>query len=116
MPKVSLILADPKTGTSKAFEVEGAKLQTLVGRSIGDVMDGNFLGIQGKLVITGGSDVNGVPMRADIHGGGVRRVLMSTGLGFHPAKEGERRRKLIRGRMISSDIVQVNCALQKEAA
>jgi hypothetical protein len=47
-------------------------------------------------------------MRHDIHGGIRVSVMVSKGVGFHPQREGERRRKTLRGNIITEEIVQVN--------
>ncbi|MHA1469026.1 MAG: S6e family ribosomal protein, partial [Candidatus Asgardarchaeia archaeon] len=66
-------------------------------------------GVSGvKLQITGGSDIAGFPMRADIEGPIKKYILLSGGVGFRPRRKGERRRKLVRGNTISEDIVQIN--------
>ncbi|MCX8170938.1 MAG: 30S ribosomal protein S6e, partial [Candidatus Bathyarchaeota archaeon] len=76
---------------------------------IGDIIDGSIVGAPGtKLIITGGSDKDGFPMRADIHGGVKAHVLLSSGPGFKPKDEGERRRKTIRGNVITEDVLQIN--------
>ena len=60
------------------------------------------------LKITGGSDNSGFPMRADLPGGAKRRLLLSGPPGFHPKERGMRKRVMVRGRMITEDIVQIN--------
>jgi len=47
-------------------------------------------------------------MRQDVHGGVRIAVLLSGGKGFIPTEKGQRRRKLIRGNVITDDIVQIN--------
>jgi small subunit ribosomal protein S6e len=47
-------------------------------------------------------------MRGNVHGGVRRAVVLSGGAGFNPKKEGERRRKTVRGSVITDDIVQIN--------
>jgi len=64
--------------------------------------------------ITGGSDKSGVPMRADIHGGARKYVLLSKGVGLNNAEKGERIRKLVRGNTISEEIYQINCRFDGE--
>jgi small subunit ribosomal protein S6e len=56
----------------------------------------------------GGSDKDGFPMRPSVHGGVRRRIVLSGGVGFNPTTEGMRRRKTIRGNVITDEIVQVN--------
>jgi len=75
-------------------------------------VDGIFVGLPGyKLKITGGSDGNGTPMRADLPGPKRRKLLLSEGLGFHERYPGERKRVMIRGSAISNEIVQINLAV-----
>ncbi|AEF96909.1 30S ribosomal protein S6e [Methanotorris igneus] len=106
MPKFKVVVADPKEG--KCYQVE-VETDALIGKKIGDVIDGKIVGLEGyKLQITGGSDYCGFPMRPDVHGSGRVRILLSKGPGFRPKEKGERRRKTVRGNTISSDIVQVN--------
>ena len=58
--------------------------------------------------ITGGSDRNGTPAKRNLPVAGRRKLLLSKGTGFKPVREGQRRRKSIRGNEITSDFVQVN--------
>ncbi|GAB6147800.1 S6e family ribosomal protein [Stetteria hydrogenophila] len=73
----------------------------LAGLAIGDVFDGSLIGLEGvRLKIRGGSDATGTPMHPGVPGAGKKRVLLSGPPGFHPRRKGERRRKLVRGRVI----------------
>ena len=114
MAKFKLIVSHPD-GKSQVVEVEGPRAQPLVGKRISESIDGSIAGMSGlKLQITGGSDKDGFPMRANVHGGVKAKVLLSEGTGFNPKQEGERRRKLVRGNVITDDIVQVNLKVAKE--
>jgi small subunit ribosomal protein S6e len=109
MAKFKVIVSDPETRTSKAVELEEARAAPLIGKKIGDVLDGSIVDLPGcKVQITGGSDKDGFPMRPNVHGGVRRQVILSGGTGFNPQNEGERRRKTIRGNVITDEIVQVN--------
>ncbi|MEM2098741.1 MAG: 30S ribosomal protein S6e [Candidatus Bathyarchaeia archaeon] len=109
MVKFKVIVSDPETGTSKIVELEGARTTPLIGRKIGEVIDGAVIDLPAhKVQITGGSDKAGVPMRPSVHGGVRRKVVLSGGVGFNPRREGERRRKTVRGNVITDDIVQIN--------
>ena len=109
MAKFKMIVSDPQTRKASVAELEGARAQILVGRNIGDLIDGSQIGFSGKkLKITGGCDKDGIPMRADVHGGGKKYVVLSGGVGFRSTSQGERRRKLIRGSMITDETYQVN--------
>ncbi len=113
MAKFKLIVSDPSTGKCVVSDLEGARAQALIGRSLGEVVDGSALGIMGSAVISGGCDKNGVPMRADVHGGAKKYIVLSSGPGFRPTKSGERKRKLIRGRTITDETYQINFTLRK---
>lgn len=109
MAKFKVIVSDPQTRKATVAELEGSRAQLMMGRSIGDVVDGSQLGFSGtKLKITGGCDKDGIPMRADVHGGAKKYVVLSGGVGFRPTRPGERRRKLVRGRMITDETYQIN--------
>src|SRR5438552_16881163 len=117
MAKFQLIVADPVSKTSKAATIEGAKAQPLVGKSIGEEVDGKLLGIGNmRLKITGGTGKDGIPMRFDIQGGAKKLAILSGGVGFKPNDRGEKRRKLVRGRVVGEDTVQVNSVVIAEAA
>jgi len=109
MAKFKIIISDPETGKSKSLEVEGSRAVPLVGRKIGDEVDGSIVGMTGhKLQITGGSDKDGFPIRPNVHGGVRVSVIVSKGIGFRSARKGERQRKTLRGNVITEDVVQLN--------
>ena len=108
------IINDVKTGKSYNVAVSGHHANSLIGKNVGEVIDGIFVGLPGyKLKITGGSDGNGTPMRKDLPGNKRRMLLMSESLGFHEKYPGQRRRVAIRGCTISSEIVQINMAVSE---
>jgi len=111
-----LVLSDPKTGRSEASEVKEAQAQLLIGRKIGEVIDGSALGLAGRIKITGGSDKAGFPMRADTLGGGKNYVLLTEGVGFRTKEEGAKKRKLVRGNTITEETYQVNAKRVEEPA
>jgi small subunit ribosomal protein S6e len=109
MAKFKVIVSDPETGTSKVVELEESRATPLIGRKIGEVIDGAIVDLPAhKLKIAGGSDKDGVPMRPSVHGGVRRNVILSGGVGFNPHNKGERKRKAVRGNVITDEIVQVN--------
>ncbi|ADL58305.1 30S ribosomal protein S6e [Methanothermobacter marburgensis] len=94
---------------SVQMEVEPSESKALIGLTIGDEFDGSLIGLKGyKLKITGGSDKNGFPMKKTVPGARRVRSLVSGGVGYKPARKGERRRKTFRGNTVSEDIVQIN--------
>lgn len=109
MAKFKVIVSDPETGASSIVELEEARATPLIGRRVGEVVDGSIVNMPGhKAQITGGSDKDGFPMRPSVHGGIRRGVMLSGGVGFNPQHEGIRRRKTIRGNTITDEIAQVN--------
>ncbi len=107
-----LIVSDPSTGKSQKVELEDARMTPLVGKKIGEVVDGSVANMAGyKLKITGGTDKDGIPMRPDVHGTAKAHVILSGGVGFHPKAEGERRRKVIRGNTLSLDSKFINLSI-----
>ncbi|HTH21729.1 MAG TPA: S6e family ribosomal protein, partial [Nitrososphaeraceae archaeon] len=65
----------------------------------------------GKFQVTGGSDKSGTPMRKDVHGGVKKYILLSKGTGMRSNQEGIRKRKLVRGNIVTEEIYQLNCLL-----
>jgi small subunit ribosomal protein S6e len=117
MAKFKLIVSDPEEGTSQVVELEEARTAPLIGRKIRDILDGSIVNMPGKKVqITGGSDKDGFPMRPSVHGGVRRRIVLSGGVGFNPSNEGMRKRKTVRGNVITDDIVQINLNIVEKAS
>jgi small subunit ribosomal protein S6e len=115
MAKFKVIISDPATGKSAASEIEGSRAQALIGRSLGEVIDGSALGLgSNRMRISGGCDKNGIPMRPDVHGGVKKHIVLSSGPGFRPTRHGERRRKLVRGRTVTDETYQINFTITKE--
>ena len=110
MVAFKLIVGD-SNGKSSVYELKDQQAHPLVGLKIGEVFEASVLGVKGKIRITGGSDKSGVPMRHDLHGGVKKYVLLSKGVGLQTIEPGQRRRKLIRGNVITDEIYQVNAVL-----
>ena len=109
MVEFKAVIADVKNGTTYNAMVTGQHANRLLGMKIGDEFDGLFVSLPGyKLMITGGSDKDGFPMRSDLPGQKRKKVMLSGGRGFHPRMGGQRRRKFVRGSTVSADIVQLN--------
>ena len=109
MAKFKVIVSDPADGTSQSVELEETQAVPLIGRKLGEVIDGAAVKLSGyKLKITGGSDKDGFPMRPNIHGGVRVGAILSEGVGFRSSQKGERKRKTLRGNVITDAIVQIN--------
>ena len=113
MANFKLTISDKK-GKSQSKEIKDKEAGVLVGLHIGNELDAALVGLAGKLKITGGSDKSGIPMRGDIYGSARKETLLSKGIGLKNVEKGQRRRRLIRGNMISEEIYQINCSYDGE--
>lgn len=95
-------------GSTYQKEIKGEEADRLVGLRIGEQFDAGLIGESGTLQVTGGTDKDGFPMRRGIAGPRRVKVLLRGGSGFNPQRNGERRKKRVRGDTISEDIVQIN--------
>jgi len=114
MVEFKVVVNDTKNGKSHQVQVSGHHANSLIGKKIGDEVDGIFISLPGyKLQITGGTDKDGFTMRADLPGMGRRRILLSESKGFNPRENGMRKKKSVRGNTVSQDIVQINMKVTK---
>ena len=114
MVEFKIVVNDIKNGKSHNVQVSGHHANSLIGKKIGDEVDGIFISLPGyKLLITGGTDKDGFSMRNDFPGIGRRRLLLSDGLGFNSKENGLRKKKSVRGNTINQDIVQINMKVTK---
>ncbi len=112
---MKLIVSNPENGKSYNLEVPDAKKAYLLGKKVGEEIEGSLLGVEGySFVITGGSDNCGSPIRKDILGTRKLKAYLSGGVGFKPKKEGERRKKSVGGNEICDEIMQVNVKVSKK--
>jgi len=104
-----IVISDPKSGKSYQAEVSKEQEAQIIGKRVGDPLDGGVFGAAGyQLQLTGGSDSSGFTMRVDIPGQRKVSALVTEGVGFHTKRGGERRRRVLRGNTYSPDIAQVN--------
>ena len=102
-------ISDPEKYRAYKHTLSETDSSALIGRSIGDEIDGIFVSLPGyRLQITGGSDGSGIPMRPALAGGQRRRMLLSRSTGFRPQRSGQRRRKMVRGKELNPEITQLN--------
>ncbi|MGD0056692.1 MAG: 30S ribosomal protein S6e [Methanomassiliicoccales archaeon] len=117
MVEFKAVINDVKSGRSYQVAVSGHHANSLIGRKIGDVVDGIFVGLPGyKLMITGGSDKDGFPMRHDLPGPRRTKILISKGVGFKSAEKGLRAKKMVRGNTISPETVQINMKVKAQGS
>lgn len=109
MVRFQLNLADGKQSYKKEID-DDAMTRHLIGKKLGEELDGSIIGFDGyKLKITGGSDHSGFPMISGVEGSMPKRILIGhRTTGYKPERKGKRRRKRVRGGMISEDIYQIN--------
>jgi len=125
MADMKLVIGDKKKTYQK--EVGSDDAAKLVSKKIGDKFAGELVDLKGyELEITGGSDSAGFPMRKGVAGQGRKKVLTKPGVGFRGKEKnkkkvtikhgGLRKKKTVRGEVISEDISQVNCKVVKQGA
>jgi small subunit ribosomal protein S6e len=109
MVRFQLNLADGKQSYKKEID-DDAMTRHLIGKQVGEEFEGSAIGFDGyKLKITGGSDHSGFPMTPGVEGAMAKRILIGhRAPGYKPERKGKRRRKRVRGGMISEDIYQIN--------
>ena len=104
-----VVVSDAKDAQAYQVTASGPAANKFIGKNIGETVSGDAVGLAGyTLKLTGGTDKDGFPMRPDLPGPTRKRILVAGGVGFHPSQDGERRRKAMRGREVSSDVTQIN--------
>ncbi len=111
------IVISEASGKSYQVELPKDKEAMLVGKKVGDELDGNLVGAAGYMLeLTGGSDNSGFAMRVEVHGSAKKMILTSEGVGFKAERHGGRSRRYVRGNTYSVEIVQVNTKVKKAGA
>ncbi len=117
MAKFKVIVSDPMSGASKVLELEEARASPFISKKLGETLDGAVVDLPAhKIQLMGGSDKDGVPMRSNVHGGVRRAVVLSGGAGFKAKENGMRKRKVVRGDIITDEIVQINVKIVERPA
>ena len=99
----------------KAWKLEVPE-ESLSGKSVGEKFDGKELKpeLEGyELEITGGSDSSGFPLSKDVEGLGLKGLLLKKGWGMRDNREGLRKRKTVRGKVISGTTSLININVLK---
>ncbi|MFX1504160.1 MAG: S6e family ribosomal protein [Promethearchaeota archaeon] len=104
----------PGKSLSKLIEIDEKKFR-FEGMKIGDIIKGGVIGFPNyEFEITGGSDSSGFPMRKDVHGPVKKRILVSKrGIGYHPQRKGQKKRKTVRGNEVTHDMTLINLKVTK---
>lgn len=115
---MKLSISNPSRCTQKVVELEPNVASGLHERQIGDIIDGEVISPEWKgflLKITGGSDKQGFPMKPGVQQQGRARLLLKKGdIGFRCTRKGLRRRKSVRGCIVSGEIRVLNLAVVQE--
>jgi len=116
---MKLNIAYPATGCQKVIEVDDEnKLRTFYDKKMSQEVEGDVLGDEFKgyiFKITGGNDKQGFPMKQGILTAARVRLLLSTGhTCYRPRTEGERKRKSVRGCIVSGDLSVLNLVVLKK--
>merc|ERR1719379_627619 len=114
-------IANPFSGSQiKAEVVDDLRLRTLYDKSLASEVDGSILGAgmdDYVFKISGGNDKQGFGMKQGVLTQGRVSLLMSPGdscfRGFN-RRQGERRRKSVRGCIVSPEISAVNMIIVKQ--
>ena len=108
------VVIGTKDGKSVQKEIQEPEARTLLGKKIGDAINGENLGFTGyEFQITGGSDYCGFPMRKDVEGFARKRILAVEGIGLRKTRKGMRLRKTVCGNTVHPKIAQVNLKVTK---
>lgn len=117
MAKFKVIVSDPMSGASKVLELEEARASPFISKKLGETLDGAVVDLPAhKIQLMGGSDKDGVPMRSNVHGGVRRAIVLTDGAGFKAKEKGQRKRKVVRGDIITDEIVQINVKIVERPA
>jgi len=116
---MKLNISYPVTGAQKLIEVDDdRKLRAFFDKRISHEVEGDSLGDDFKgyiFRISGGNDKQGFAMKQGILTQNRVRILMSEGHScFRPRKRGERKRKSVRGAVVSGELSVLNLVVVKK--
>lgn len=109
---MKIVYSDAKSGRTAQSEVPKESEPMLMGRKMGETLEGALFGLEGyKLRITGLSDKTGAPSRKEVEFSRKISILLGGGPGIRRPKKGVRVRRLIRGNAIGADTAQINTVI-----
>jgi small subunit ribosomal protein S6e len=117
--RLQINIACPSTGMQKVIEIDDERrLQNLYERRMAQEIDGGVIGEEFDgyaLRISGGNDKQGFPMRQGILSSSRVRLLCKKGhSGYRQRRQGERKRKSVRGCIVGHDIAVLNLVVTQE--
>ncbi|EGS23829.1 40S ribosomal protein eS6 [Thermochaetoides thermophila DSM 1495] len=116
---MKLNISHPANGSQKLIEVEDErKLRHFYDKRMGAEVAGDPLGPEWKgyiLRITGGNDKQGFPMKQGVIAPNRVRLLLSEGHScYRPRRDGERKRKSVRGCIVGPDLSVLALSIVKQ--
>jgi len=116
---MKLNISYPVTGAQKLIDIDDdRKLRAFFDKRMSHEVEGDALGDDFKgyiFRISGGNDKQGFPMKQGILTQNRVRILMSEGHScFRPRKRGERKRKSVRGAIVSAELSVLNLVVVKK--
>eukprot|EP00091_Calanus_sinicus_P003308 TRINITY_DN13472_c0_g1_i1.p2 TRINITY_DN13472_c0_g1~~TRINITY_DN13472_c0_g1_i1.p2 ORF type:complete len:148 (-),score=28.22 TRINITY_DN13472_c0_g1_i1:474-917(-) len=112
-------LSFPATGCQKLIEIaDELKVRPFYEKRMGQEVEADTLGDEFKgyvLRITGGNDKQGFPMKQGVLTNGRVRLLLSKGHScYRPRRDGERKRKSVRGCIVDGNLAVLSMAIVKK--
>merc|ERR1711994_264981 len=112
-------LSFPATGCQKLLEIaDELKVRPFYEKRMGQEIEADTLGdeFKGYVVrITGGNDKQGFPMKQGVLTNGRVRLLLNKGhTCYRPRRDGERKRKSVRGFIVDGNLAVLNLAIVKK--
>src|ERR1700760_5084000 len=116
---MKLNISYPANGTQKLVEIDDdRKLRVFMDRRMGQEVPADSLGDEFKgyvFKITGGNDKQGFPMKQGVlHPTRVRLLLSEGHSCYRPRRDGERKRKSVRGCIVAADLAVLALSVVKQ--
>jgi len=114
-----LNIANPSTGAQKLIDIEDEKkVRIFYDKRISQEVPGDSIGDEFKgyvFKITGGIDKDGFAMKQGVLTNNRVKILLDGSTGhYRPLRDGERRRKAVRGCICAGDLAVVNLVIVKK--
>ncbi len=111
-------VGDPASRKTFQKVLKPEEASRLYGLKIGEAFKGEKIGMTGyEFEVTGGSDEDGFPLRADATGVVAKKaILMTKGVGFRGGRDGERRKKTVHINHVDRTTSQLNVKVTKTGA
>ncbi|GAO46165.1 hypothetical protein G7K_0402-t1 [Saitoella complicata NRRL Y-17804] len=116
---MKLNIAYPANGTQKLIDIDDERrLRVFMEKRMGAEVPGDSVGDEFKgyvFKITGGNDKQGFPMKQGVlHPSRVRLLLSKGHSCYRPRREGERKRKSVRGCIVAMDLSVLSLVVVKQ--